>query len=188
MKTTSWFISAARLWLGALWALALVAFASAQSAPTGSIEGRVFDTRRAQYLEMARVTVEGSKQETFTDATGQYRLAGLPAGKVTLKIFYTGRGTLTEAVVLAAGETVQRDITFTGELATAKEKSGADDTIKLAAFTVDTSREMDASSIAINEQRFAKNITNVVSADAFGTIADGSVGEFMKVLPGISSD
>ena len=188
MKTTPSFISAARLWLGAWLALVLVASASAQSAPTGSIEGRVFDTRRAQYLEMARVTVEGSQQETFTDATGQYRLAGLPAGKVTLKIFYTGRGTLTEAVVLAAGETVQRDITFAGELASAKEKSGGDDTIKLAAFTVDTSREMDASSIAINEQRFAKNITNVVSADAFGTIADGSVGEFMKFLPGITSD
>jgi hypothetical protein len=67
-----------------------------------------FDTRRAQYLEMARVTVEGSQQETFTDPTGQYRLAGLPAGKVTLKIFYTGRGTLTEAVVLAAGSTRKR--------------------------------------------------------------------------------
>ena len=68
MKTTPSFISAARLWLGAWLALVLVASASAQSAPTGSIEGRVFDTRRAQYLEMARVTVEGSQQETFTDA------------------------------------------------------------------------------------------------------------------------
>jgi len=84
-------------------ALALVLNASlnAQTAATGSIEGRVFDTRRAQYLETAHVTIEGSKQETFTDATGQYRLTGVPAGKVTLKIFYTGRGSLTEVVSLA---------------------------------------------------------------------------------------
>ena len=49
-------------------------------------------------------------------------------------------------------------------------------------------RDMAASDIAVNEQRFARNITNVVSADEFGTIADGSVGEFMKFLPGISID
>ena len=36
--------------------------------------------------------------------------------------------------------------------------------------------------------RFARNIVNVVSADEFGTIADGSIGEFMKFLPGITSD
>ena len=28
----------------------------------------------------------------------------------------------------------------------------------------------------------------VVSADEFGTIADGSIGEFMKFLPGMTSD
>lgn len=184
MKIASLFRRALSLVL----ACALAASLAAQSAGTGSIEGRVFDTRRAQYLETARITIEGSKQETFTDATGQYRLTGVPAGKVTLKIFYTGRGSLTEVMSLAPGETVQRDITFAGEAAPAKGNAPGDDTIKLGAFTVASSKEMDGSSLAINEQRFARNITNVVSADEFGTISDGSVGEFMKFLPGITSD
>src|SRR5687768_4255128 len=47
---------------------------------------------------------------------------------------------------------------------------------------------MEGAAIAINEQRFARNIMNAVSADEFGTIGDGSVGEFMKFLPGITSD
>ena len=58
----------------------------------------------------------------------------------------------------------------------------------LESFVVASSKEMDGAALAINEQRFARNIVNVVSADEFGTIADGSIGEFMKFLPGITSD
>ena len=47
---------------------------------------------------------------------------------------------------------------------------------------------MDGAAIALNEERFASNIMQVVSADEFGTIADGSIGEFMKFLPGMTSD
>ncbi len=156
----------------------------AQTAATGTIEGRVFDPRRGEYLENARVTVEGTKLEVQTDATGQYRLNTVPAGPVVLTIFYTGRGTQTERVTVSAGETLQRDITFAG----GGRNAAAGEVVKLDAFTVSSSKEMDGAAIAINEQRFAKNIVNVVSADEFGTIADGSIGEFMKFLPGITSD
>ncbi len=159
----------------------------AQTGSTGSIEGRVFDTRRGVYLEKARLTVDGLTQEFFTDATGQYRIGNVPAGTATVRIFYTGRGVHTEMVPVAPGQTVQRDITIDGT-AEAKGPAVASETVKLDAFTVASSKEMDGAALAINEQRFAKNVMNVVSADAFGTIADGSVGEFMKFLPGITSD
>ena len=38
---------------------------------------------------------------------------------------------------------------------------------------------------AVNEQRFARNIVNVVSADEFGPVVDGAIGEFMKFIPGV---
>ncbi|MSU24241.1 MAG: hypothetical protein EXS32_10515 [Opitutus sp.] len=160
----------------------------AQTLSTGTIEGRVFDSRRGEYLEKARITVDGSQQETLTAATGQYRLTGIPAGTMTLKIFYTGLGSHTEVVAVSPGQTVQHDITISGMAGSAKGPTGAGEVIKLDAFTVSSSKEMDGAALAINEQRFARNITNVVSADEFGTIADGSVGEFMKFLPGITSD
>ena len=47
---------------------------------TGTIEGRVLNTRNGEYLERARVTVEGTQIETFTDSSGHYRLSGLPPG------------------------------------------------------------------------------------------------------------
>jgi TonB-dependent receptor len=84
-----------------------------------------------------------------------------------------------------AGQTVQHDVTFTG---VGKATAGSGEVVKLGEFVVSSSKEMEGSAIAINEQRFASNIMQVVSADEFGTIADGSIGEFMKFLPGITSD
>ena len=45
---------------------------------------------------------------------------------------------------------------------------------------------MAASDIAVNEQRYAAEIKNVVSTDSFGDIADGNVGEFAKYMPGVT--
>jgi iron complex outermembrane receptor protein len=47
---------------------------------------------------------------------------------------------------------------------------------------------MDASALAINEQRFASNIKNVLSTEEFGHVAEGNVAEFLKFLPGITID
>ena len=60
--------------------------------------------------------------------------------------------------------------------------------MKLARFVVGESREMDGAAIAINEQRFAPNIRNVVSADEFGSVVEGNAGDFLKFLPGITVD
>ncbi|MFM7750384.1 MAG: carboxypeptidase regulatory-like domain-containing protein, partial [Opitutaceae bacterium] len=160
--------------------------AAAQSAATGSIEGRVLDSVRGEYLEKARVTVEGTRLETLTDATGQFRLANVPAGTAQVKVFFTGLPVQTASVAVAAGQTAQRDFTFGAE---GRGRAGAGtDVVKLEQFVVASSKEMEGAALAINEQRFARNIVNVVAADEFGTIADGSIGEFMKFLPGITSD
>jgi TonB-dependent receptor len=84
-----------------------------------------------------------------------------------------------------AGATVLRDINLpatSGEAGPGKEG----DIVRMSEFVVATSREMEGAAIAINEQRFAPNIMNVVAADEFGSVAEGNVGEFMKFLPGIT--
>jgi iron complex outermembrane receptor protein len=165
--------------------LAFVSLALAQAPATGIIEGRVFDPRRGEYLEKARLTLESGGAEVLTDATGQYRITNVPAGTIKLVVFYTGLGSQTEVVTVLAGQTVQRDITLVGG---GKVAGTPGDVVQLDKFVISSSKEMEGAAIAINEQRFARNITNVVSADEFGTIADGSIGEFMKFLPGITSD
>jgi iron complex outermembrane receptor protein len=162
----------------------LAAVVMAQTATPGSIEGRIFDPRRGEYVENARITLEGSDRQIFSDPTGYYRIPNVPAGTAKLSIFFTGRGTQTEQVVVAAGERVVRDVTLTGGAGS----PAPGDVVQLESFVISSSKEMEGAAIAINEQRFARNIMQVVSADEFGTIADGSIGEFMKFLPGITSD
>ena len=154
----------------------------AQAVATGTITGRVDSAHTGSYLEGARITVSGTALETFTDDSGYFELTDVPAGAAKLRVFFTGFEARTETVFVTAGSAATRDITL-GAPGTA-----AAGPVKLDAFTVATSREMDAAALAINEQRFASNIKNVVSTEEFGNVAEGNVAEFLKFLPGVTID
>ena len=171
-----------RISLLAFGLLTSVFAALAQSAPTGTIEGRVSNPATSEFLELVRITVEGTALETFTDATGQYRLTHVPAGIAQVKAFRTGTGPLTRAVAVSAETVATQDFALVA-FGTA---SGDPGTVKLDTFVVRTSREMDGAAIAINTQRFAPNAMNVVAADEFGAVAIGNVGEVLKSVPGIT--
>ena len=158
---------------------------AAQPAAPGAIEGRVFDEGRGEYLERARLVVEGTRLEAFSETGGRYRLTDVPAGEARVRVFFTGLPERTLNVTVAAGQTAQLDITFG---AAGKEPAAKGGAIRLDQFVVATSKEMDGAAIAINEQRFARNIVNVVAADEFGTVVDGTPGEVMKFLPGVTLD
>lgn len=148
----------------------------------GVIEGRIFNPSTGEYLENVRVSIEGTALETFTDATGTYRLGNVPAGAARVKAFRTGIVTETVVVDVAAGQSTRRDF----DLSPLRPIPGEGEAIKLSEFVVSTSKQMDGSAIAINTQRFAPNVINVVAADEFGPVTDGNVGEVLKSVPGIT--
>ena len=149
-------------------------------AGTGLVEGRVFNLVNGSYVSNARVTIDALRLETFTDESGQFRIARVPAGEVTLRVNYTGFPLEAKVVKIASGLTVVQDFT----LRSSKNPEG--DTVKLDAFTVAAKRDMAASDVAVNEQRYSAGIKNIVSTDSFADIADGNVGEFAKYLPGVT--
>ena len=151
---------------------------------TGLIEGRVLNAASGAYVEGARITVEGTALETFTDDSGRYLLAGVPAGEARVRVFYTGAPPSLTTVRVTVGQTATHDISLAAGTTTAARG----DIVKLAQFTVGESREMSGAAIAINEQRFAASIKNVVSTDEFGAVAEGNVTEFLKYLPGVTVD
>ena len=163
-----------------------VTFPSAQAAPAaGAIEGRVLNVASASYVEGARVTIEGTTLETFTDADGRFLLASAPAGEARLRVVYTGAAPSVTTVRVAVGLTTAHDVSLT-PLGLAATPDG--ETVKLDRFVVGESKEMAGAAIAINEQRFASNIKNVVSTDEFGAVAEGNVAEFLKFMPGVTID
>ncbi len=159
--------------------------AAERSVAPGAIAGRVFNTGTSEYLENARVTVEGTALETLTDSTGRYAFASVPAGEARVKVFYTGLVPETAVVAVSSGTSVQRDFNLGGLDPSMAAGSGV---VKLGSFVVASSREMDGAAIAINEKRFAADIRNVVAADEFGPMADGNVGEILKTVPGVAID
>ena len=166
-------------------ALALLAtVAPAQSANTATITGRVQNQAANLSLENARVTVAGTTREAFTDAFGEYRLAGLTPGNVTLTVFSTGLIPQTTTLAVPAGTTAQRDFALV-PTGLAPAATAADGTVKLDSFVVGAARETNAATIAINEQRFAGNIKTVLSTDALGDVIQNNLGEFVKFLPGV---
>ena len=171
-------------------ALALLALLTATlhaQATTGAIEGRVAHASTGRYLVNVRLTVEGTALETFTDGLGAYRLDGVPTGRATLKAFFTGLKPFAEPVPVTFGQVAIRDVILEAFTTTPTSPS-ATDAVKLDAFVVATTREMEAAALAINEQRFAASVKNVVSTDEFGAVAEGNIGEFLKFLPGVSVD
>jgi TonB-dependent receptor len=156
--------------------------ATGAPAQTGMIEGRVFNPGTGEYLEFVRITVAGTSLETFTDSSGEFRLANVPAGAVTVMAFRTGVPPQSQTVTVSVGQVARQNF----ELAYARNGAAADGTVKLDAFVVGTSKEMDGAAIAINTKRFAANAMNVVAANEFGPVADGGVGEVLKSVPGVN--
>ena len=158
--------------------------ASAQAAAAGTIEGRVFNATSGSYLNNARVSVEGTALEAFTNEFGEFQLAGVPVGPARVTAFFTGLASETASLNVSPGATVQHEF----RLERAGASAATDGVVRLSAFVVASERDMNAAAIAINEQRFADNIKNVVAADAFGESSEGNVAEFLKYVPGVVAD
>lgn len=164
--------------------LLLAAHLHAQApAGGGFVEGRVFNAASGNALVNARVTLEGTGQSAITDDGGYFRLPA-PAGSATVRVNYVGMETQTATVNVPAGGAASREFELVIEGSRPAAASG--ETIQLSAFTVAADREMSAQAIAMNEQRLAPNIKNVVAIDEFGDRGAENIGEFLLFLPGVS--
>jgi TonB-dependent receptor len=177
------------------------------AAGTGAVAGRVFNQSTGVYVTNARVAVDGTLLQTFTDELGGYALAGLPAGAVTLRVFFTGLPEQTASVTVEPGATVTQDFdlraaggggagadapsTSAAAAAAGAASSGtgaAAAVVQMSALVVRGGGEIGATAMAINEQRFAANIKSVVDIAEFGDLGESNVGEFVKFLPSVAID
>ena len=157
----------------------------------GTTEGPITHPATGGILENARISVVGSPHEVLSDSGGFYRLDGVPAGTAQVRVFFSGFPLAMAAVSVAEGQTAQRDFELSLTASGARKTSAPStdgSVVKLDDFVVATSREMSAAALAINEQRFAPNMKNVVATDEFGDVAEGNVAEFMKFLSSVNID
>lgn len=148
---------------------------------TGAVTGRVQEEVTGKFLNQVRVKVVGTLVETSTDQFGTYRLNNLPSGPVELEFYYTGMGTHRATVVISSGAISEKDIMLTN----AVQYGSKGGVLKLDSFVVAANREMGGQALAVNEQRYAGNIKNVLSSDTHGDVTEGNIAEFMKHMPGV---
>ncbi len=164
--------------------VSLLAFTSVQAqSSAGIIEGTVLGVSNGAYLNNARVTVDGSRLETFTDANGTFRLANVPAGAALVRVSYTGLETQTAKVTVAPAATARQDFELSLPLNQTTQDNKS--VVKLENFVVETTA-LTAAAAAINEQKFSPNIKNIVVLEEIGDLGDGNVGEYLKYTPGVS--
>jgi TonB-dependent receptor len=141
---------------------------------TGTITGRVFDEGTGRSLQGAVVTIRGTNLSDYTDPDGRFTLPGVRTGAVTLDIEYVGLDPFSQQVNVAAG---------TAATVNAPMKSAI---MQLAAFEVKEAARGQA--LAINQQKTASGIVNIVSEEVFGAMVDGNPGYALQRLPGLSVD
>lgn len=142
--------------------------ASAQSS-TGVIVGTVTGPSGAVIADCT-VAVQGTNIEVSTGLEGSYRLSPVPAGERTLVFRYFGLQEATATVTVVADETLRQDmaLAYGGEI------------------EVRGSPLLEGQAKALNRQKNAMNISNIVAADQIGRFPDKNAAEATERIPGIS--
>lgn len=138
----------------------------------GILTGRVTDGSTQLALAGTRVSVPGTEAETYTDAAGNYVLEGVPAGAQTVEFGYIGYGEQTRQVQVSAGQTTRVDARF------------ATDTVQLDQYVIKGS--LVGTARAINQQRGAATLKNIVAADEIGNFPDENAAEALQRVPGLA--
>jgi TonB-dependent receptor len=161
------------MFVGAMCVPLVIGSLFAQSG-TGTIAGRVYDEASGRALQGAVVTVRGTNHSAFTDTEGRFSLTGVAPGSATVEVDYVGLDHQSQQVSLTSGGRATLDV---------RMKSGV---LQMSAFEVKEAARGQA--LAINQQKTAAGIVNIVSEETFGAMISGNPGYALQRLPGISVD
>lgn len=162
--------------------LALASVLPAFAQATGTITGHVFNTVNKEFVRDAEVRVDGTDISAVSEGGGYFTLSRVPAGEVIVTVNYTGLPPVSAKVSVNAGETVNQEF----EIGTGAGVTTDKGVVTLETYRVTTS--LDGNAKALQNQRNSMNMSRSVSADAFGNVTEGNVGEFLKYLPGIEME
>jgi TonB-dependent receptor len=176
MNATTLF--ARRLWTAGVRTTALAVvlcfgFAVQSAFAQGSLIGRVTNAATGKPLEGARVELKETGRVTDVDSTGEYRFTDVAPGAVTVSVSYTGLNTVDDTVSVKSGAPTRHDVGLTADI------------YRLSKFVVSGEREGNA--MAIQLQRKSDGVQNIVSTDAFGSLA-GNPADLIMRLPGVEAE
>ena len=136
----------------------------------GAISGRVIDNVH-QTLPGASIYIEKLQTGVISDINGFYTLPNLEPGKYVVKVTYVGFEPVEATLTVKAGKTLEHDIVM-------NEGVELQEVMVKGAF--------QGQKKAINIQKNAMGVKNVVSADQVGKFPDSNIGDALKRINGIN--
>jgi TonB-dependent receptor len=149
----------------------LVPSAASAQERRGIITGLVTDSAHA-ILQGASVEVQPTGKKTVSDNTGQFSITDVPPGIYTLTISFVGMAPYSKEITVTGGQATHVEPEM--QVASASES-----------VTV-TDEQGHADAEAINRERTAENIVQVMPADIITSLPNANVADAIGRLPGVS--
>lgn len=146
--------------------------AAAPAQELGVVSGRIIDLETGAPLPGANVVVQNPRLGTVSDRGGLFRIAGVPAGERVLVVSYIGYETKTQVLEVKTGGVANTSIA-----------------LAVRAFEMETlvvTGIMQGQMLALNQQKTADHIKNVVASDLIGRFPDPNTAEAIQRIPGVS--
>jgi len=148
----------------------LITAALAQSGK-GVISGRTADSAGGT-LQGARITVQPGGYSTVSNGQGEFTITDLPPGDYEVTVAYVGFSSLTTKVTVAAGNVARVDAVL--KVASVNEE------------IVVTAERPHAEAEAINRERTADNILDVLPSEVITSLPNANVADALGRMPGVT--
>ncbi|MCB0474135.1 MAG: TonB-dependent receptor [Flavobacteriaceae bacterium] len=136
----------------------------------GTLRGKVSD--QAGYLPGANVILVGTRYNAISSLSGEYYIGSVKPGEYTMKISYIGYKTYEATITIKSGETTVQNVVM--------EESSEN----LNEVTITGNRGGQAK--ALNTQKEAITIKNVVSEDQIKSFPDLNTAEVLQRISGVT--
>ena len=140
--------------------------------PAGAVVGRVVEEGTGAPLPGAHIRIDGTPLGAAATRNGTFRLADLPPGTWLLTTSYLGYETHRTRVDVEADQTTEVEIRLAGRV------------LETSELLVHGLREGQVRALA--QKRDARNLKDVLAADAIGKLPDQNVAEAVQRVPGIT--
>ena len=143
-------------------------------AQTGSVKGKVLDGSFP--LPGAIIQLQGIQKSVSTDFEGNFTITGLKSGNYTIIISYVGYEKSNQDVIVESGKVAKVPNIYM--------KSTSDE-LQEVVVSGSVSRRLSEAK-ALNIQKNAINLVNVIAADGIGKLPDRNAAEAVQRIPGVS--
>lgn len=137
----------------------------------GTITGHVLDPAGA-VLQGAQVELQPTGTTVATNEQGAFYVNNLPPSQYTITVSYVGFAQYTKALNVTAGQTLTADVTMT--IASQNDQ------------VIVTAERPSAEAEAINRQRTADNILQVLPAEVIRSLPNANMADALGRLPSVT--